>query len=106
MNTIARPAHELADIVRQYGDAFIDHYHPLKQHRVYSTPFENVERRLWVVIWTDAMPAVMSATPTTPVATGTAPNVRVPIESAGYSNGRRISCQYPTSTLSSRCLSS
>jgi hypothetical protein len=33
MNTIARPAHELADIVRQYGDAFIDHYQPLKQHR-------------------------------------------------------------------------
>ena len=32
MNTIIRPAHELADIVGQYGDAFIDHYHPLKQH--------------------------------------------------------------------------
>jgi predicted Zn-ribbon and HTH transcriptional regulator len=32
MKTLARPTHELADIVRMYGDAFIDLYHPLKQH--------------------------------------------------------------------------
>lgn len=32
MNAVKGPAHELADIVRQYGDAFIDQYLPLKQH--------------------------------------------------------------------------